>query len=207
MRNAGKTLFAALMALSCVCARAQAPRVRYGLEWGISPTFLQSRDINYISAEGYRVDEDGKDFAIDWNGFVLADVGVNLNDNWALSLYAGYAGLSKGNRIFPLLLRVSAFPKGMTNDGIFIYAEGGAGFHSAVPDTSTLPAAAMTDAGLGYHLALSRSIGLDVQLSLRGSHDKMRIKDADTGVWVPDADIRRNDMHCYALCLSIGLNF
>ena len=207
MKRAAISLVAALSALFCISARAQAPRVRYGLEWGISPTFMQSRDINYISAEGYRVDEDWSGHKFDVNGLVMAEFGVNLNDYFALSLYAGYAGLEKGNRVFPLLLRMSAFPKGMTSDGIIIFADGGAGFHSAIPDASTPPTAIIADAGTGYHLALSRSIGLDFLLSLRGSFDHTLIKDADTGNWVPDADIRRNATRCYALCFSIGLNF
>lgn len=207
MKKAAISLVAVLSALFCISAQAQAPRVRYGLEWGISPTFLQSRDINYISAEGYRVDEDWTGLEFDVNGLVMAEFGVNLNDCFALSLYAGYAGISKDNRLFPLLLRLSAFPKGMTDDGIFIFADGGAGFHSAIPDAATLPAAVIADAGTGYHIALNRSIGLDFQVSLRGSFDHMLIKDADTGNWVPDADVRRNATRCYALCFSIGLNF
>ena len=207
MKNFPAILLTSFLILCGTRAGAQAPRVRYGLEWGITPTFIRSQDINYISAEGYRVDEDTSGFDFFANGYILADIGVNINDNAALSLYAGYAGLSDNNRVFPLLLRLSAFPKGMTTDGIFLYAEGGVGFHSATPGAGTLSSAIIADTGWGYHIALSRSIGLDFQMGLRASFDHVHIKDADTGEWVPDADIRRNDARYYALCFSIGLNF
>lgn len=207
MKKSFLAILTAIALLGGIDARAGAPRIRYGLEWGVTPTFLQSWHFNYISGEGYRVDDSGRDHPFTFNGFVYAHFGVNVTDALALSLYGGYAGLSKGNRVFPLLFRASMYPKGMATDGLFYFAEAGAGFHAAKQSAPSLPAAALANAGAGYHLALSRSIGLDFQLSLRGAFDHQRIKDADTGNWVPDADIRRNDMRAYALCLSIGLSF
>lgn len=207
MRKVFAALIPALLLLGGVPARAGAPLLRYGLEWGFTPTFLETHNLNYFSSEGYRVDDKGSDFNLTGNGIVLAEVGVNVNERLALSLYAGYAGLSRGNRVFPLLMRVSAFPKGMTNDGVFCFAEAGAGFHSSEPAVSTLPAALLADAGGGYHLALSHSIGLDFQLSLRYTYDHTRIHDPDTGGWIPEYDVRSNGVRYCALCLSIGLNF
>lgn len=207
MRKAALMLCAAFALLAGIEAHARAPRVRYGLEWGFTPTLFQSWHLNYISNEGYRVDDNDGGFSFAGNGIVLAEAGVNVSDHLALALYGGYAGLSKGNRVFPLLLRASLYPGGMTRDGLFCFAESGAGFHSSTPSATTLPAAVLANAGGGYHLALSRSIGLDFQLSLRGSFDHTLIKDADTGDWIPDADIRRNETRGYALCFSIGLSF
>lgn len=207
MRKAMTAFCAAIALIAGTDVHAGAPRLRYGLEWGCAAAFYQSRDINYITHEGYRVDDDYKGLSFEGNGHVMAEMGINLTDRLAVSVYGGYAGLSEGNRVFPVLLRACLFPEGMTEDGLFCFAEAGPGFHSSTPSTTTLPAAIIANAGGGYHIALSRSIGLDFELSLRGAFDHKLIKDADTGDWVPDADIRRNATRTYALCLSIGLSF
>lgn len=207
MRNAIFSICAAIALLTGIDARAGAPRLRYGLEWGNASAFYQSSHLNYITYEGYRVDDNDSGFSYVGNGHVLAELGINLTDRFAVSVYGGYAGLMKGDRVFPLLLRATAYHHEMTEDGLFCFAEAGPGFHSSTPHNTTLPAALMADAGCGYHVALSRSIGLDFQLSLRGAFDHTLIKDADTGEWIPDADVRRNETRAYALCLSIGLSF
>ena len=198
-------LVAMLFASTAVSARG--PLLRYGVEWGYTPMAYEAHHLNYIAKEGFRVDDNDSGGKFASNASLLVDFGVNLTDNFSLGLYFGYTGISEDNRVLPLSMRMTWFPKGITSDGFLCYAEAGAGFHMPRLDVPGRPAAFLTGAGAGYHLALSRSMGLDFQIGLRESLDHALIPEPDGSGYVSGQNIRKNNAAYSALNITIGLTF
>lgn len=196
-----------LLAACSSAAAARSPLLRYGLEWGFTPTLLASYHFNYISDEGYRVNDQGGGGYFAANGSILAHFGVNVTETFSLSLLSGAVGISEGNRVFPAMLRVSAYPKGVSSDGIFIFADGGVGFHADNPNTPTKKNAVLASLGGGYRFALSRSISFDLLASLRGAYDHASILNPDGPGYIPEQNIRRNNAGYIALNISAALTF
>ena len=195
------------MLLACTAASARGSLFRYGVEWGYTPMVYEAHHLNYIAREGFRVDDNDSGGKFNSNALLLMDFGVNLTDNFSLGLYFGYAGLSEDNRVLPLSMRMTWFPKGITTDGFMCYAEAGAGFHLPWQDVPKRNAAFLASAGAGYHLALSRSMGLDFQIGLRESLDHALIPEPDGSGYVSGQNIRKNNTAYSALNITIGLTF
>lgn len=184
--------------------REGAPLLRYGLEWGTTGTLYTSVHQNYTAEEGYRIDEYISEWTYISNAFVSANFGFNILPGFAAGLYAGYAGLTSDRRMFPLTLRLTCTPKGYDNDSFTSYIEGGFGF----TDIKHLAArCTLASGGVGYHMALSRSVSIDYLASLRFAMDHPAIIDQDSGITVPTSSIRLNNVIYLSLNFGIAVNF
>ena len=184
--------------------REGAPLLRYGLEWGTTGTLFTALHQNYTAEEGYRIDENISEWTYISNAFVSANFGFNIRPGFAAGLYAGYAGLTRGRRMFPLTLRLSCTPKGYDNDSFTSYIEGGFGF----TDIKHLSErCSLASAGAGYHMALNRSVSIDYLASLRFAMDHPVIIDQDSGIAVPTGSIRQNNVIYLSINFGVAVNF
>lgn len=209
MKSARKILLALSVTILSLTAQARSPLFRYGLEWGFAPMVYETHHLNYIAGEGYRVDDNDSGASFAANATLLAGFGINLSDHVSMGVYAGYTGLSDENRVLPLSLRATWFPKGVTSDGFLCYADVGTGFHVHISDRIEPDRTPAKTAGIGagYHFALTRSIGLDLQMGFREAFDHALILDPDGSGYISGRDIRRNNAAYSALNMSIALTF
>ncbi len=200
-------LLALLLVFAGTAAPARSPFVRFGVEWGPSAVIYSSVHLFYTDWDGVKVREDDSGFHSHFNGFVLGHVGVNATNFLSFSVHSGYAGVGKDNRLIPVLLRATAAPDGFDTDGLFLFIDGGAGFHLTHNDQPDIDPAFMADAGMGYHFALAPSVRLEFALSLKLTCDKILIPDPDLGGYIPAENINKNSAKYLALCLSVGFSF
>lgn len=205
--NPRQLISAAILALACITAQARAPFVRYGIEWGFGPEIYAKTHQNYLTSVGYRVNDvqEGMDFFS--CGHVMANVGINATEHLSVSVHSGYMGISRDNRVIPLLLRATGHINGCMADGIFIFLDGGVGFHIPKADQPGRAPGAMGDAGVGYSLRLSSGMALDFSFCIKGVYDHPLIEDPDTGGYITGDDVIRNDAFFINPCLSVGLRF
>ena len=95
-----------LLALAGTCARARAPFVRFGVEWGPSAVIYSSEHLNYLDDDGSRIFDNKSYFGFSPNGFIMGHVGVNATNFLSFSIHSGYMGVNRNNRLIPALLRM-----------------------------------------------------------------------------------------------------
>ena len=197
--NAKKLILAAILGLLGLSGEARAPLVKYGVEWGYAPTVYYKQALNYISEDGYRVDDRTGGLTWSSNGFILAGVGLNVSEHFCLSAHSGYMGISGGNRVIPVLLRATGYVAGSEKDGITVFLDFGAGLHIPKEDQPDRKPCLTGDAGLGYHLVLERRAGLNLMFSVKGTYDRPLVPDAK--------EVRRSAAFYLAPVVSVGLDF
>ena len=190
-------------------ARAQEPkvfdRIRFSCEWGYIQTLFRDYHYNILSVEGYRIDESFSGFSPYPNGLLLLGAGyVTPGELMMISLHGGYSGIYKSNRIIPALLRVSFYPKKIQNDGMFYYAQAGAGFH--LPAGFTTRVSVISGLGAGYRIALTPRCSIDLMLSASAAFSKPPIPNPDGPGYVAEQNIRTNKAGYGALSLTIAVN-
>jgi len=182
---------------------AGKPRISYGLEWGYSATFLKTSQHNYICNEGYRIIENPVTWRYFSNGSVLANLGVSLTDNFNMSVYSGLLGVYSKRWMVPIELRMRWCPSGLYSDGLIFHAGAAANF----PTSSLYETGFRAIAGIGYRLAVSGSISVDLLLSYNFTLDSETIIDPDTRTPVHRTMIENNATEYQALNLSLAINF
>lgn len=205
--NPRRIISATILTLACLMAQARAPFVRYGIEWGYGPEAYARIQQSYLTSIGYRLNtvQDGMEF---YNcGFVMANVGINAMEYLSASIHSGYMGISKDNRVIPVLLRVTGHINGCMEDGIFVFLDGGVGFHILKEDQPNRNPGAMGDAGIGYSLRLTTGMALDFSFCIKGFYDRPLIQDPDTKEYITGDDVIKNDAFFINPCLSVGLRF
>ena len=189
-----KPFFILLLALSVsITGAAQEntaraiDRIRFSCEWGYVQTIYHDYHFNILSEEGYRINESFYGFSPHPNGLLLLGAGfVVPAEKLMISIHGGYSGIHEGNRVIPALLRVSFFPRTIQDDGMFYYAQAGAGFH--LPAGFKTRVSLMSGLGAGYRIALSERFSLDLILTAMAAFS------------------RTSDAHYGALSLTIAVN-
>lgn len=199
-----------LLLLASFSAHAAMPdnwffrHFRIGMEWGYSQCLFLGRNYNIFSEEGYRIHEQHAGMHLAANGSVYAQIGCDILPKLNLALYAGYIGTGKDNRLYPLQLRASFFPKTTAAEGVFAYAQGGPAWHTLAGGYSLGWLAVL---GGGYRLPLSMDCNLDLLVGVKYLRDHPRIPNPDGPGYTPAHNIRRNDADYCALDLTIAVNF
>lgn len=179
-------------------------RFTVGLEWGYTQCFLLARDYNFISEEGYRIFEQQTGFNWHANAQLLLSVGHLIGEHSSLTLYSGYMGVGKDNRLIPLQLRYSFFPSQYRHDGPIAYAQGGVAWHI---HTSAGRMGWLGGLGGGYRVRLSYDTYLDLLVGVKYLHDHPSIPNPEGPGNVPERNIRKNNAGYCALDISIALSF
>lgn len=139
-------------------SQAEAPRVRYGLQWGYSAKVASAFQYTIYNSYGTRI-SDSQSLTPDYytNAFVSADLGIEFLDYLAFTLKAGYRGVAKDYRVMPLELQFAIFPMRYDKTGIFFFGSGGFALYNwSLEDKINL-----LSAGIGLRRNLSRKISLD----------------------------------------------
>ena len=196
-----------LCALGTLLAReasAQQTRtLRFGLEWGFSERFLEGHHYNFLTEEGFRVDESGVSNDFHANAFILAKVGASIADMITVQLCSGFKGIGPGRRMIPVEGQVTVTPFGVESDGILGYLGAGIGIHDIkdtyVPVTANL--------GIGYRYRLERRCCLDLRMGPQICVDHPELFDAVSNQFVPEQRVRANDAVNIAITVSAGISF
>ncbi|MBQ9661319.1 MAG: hypothetical protein IJV37_08720 [Bacteroidales bacterium] len=198
------------MVLNSTCLFAKLPdswffrHFRLGAEWGYSQCLYRSWSYNYFSEEGYRVYDDQQGWLLRPNGSVFLQIGYDLSAKVNVALNAGYLGTGENNRLLPVLLRLSYFPKTTTADGLFGWVQGGPALHF---HTEERPVAWTESLGAGYRIALTEECNLDFLLGVRLTQDHPLIPNPEAPGYVSRHNILKNNAGYCALDLTIAVNF
>ena len=179
-------------------------RFRLGVEWGYTQCFFLARNYNFFSEEGYRIHEQFSGMHLASNGSIYGQIGYDLHEKVNLALYVGYIGVGEDNRLLPVQLRASFFPKTTGADGLFTFAQGGPAWHTIAGGYNLGWLAGL---GGGYRLTLSEDCNLDLMMGVKYLWDHPRIPNPERAGYVPAHNIRRNDAGYCALDLTIAINF
>lgn len=200
-----KLLISLIALIACTAARAQdIPLFEYGIEWGSTSTLFTSRHQNFTSDEGYRINENHSAWSFVSGGYFTVNLGFNVTHWLNVGINTGFAGIAEGRRAIPLTARATIYPKGIENDGMLYFLDGGIGFTDyRVPSKQCL----LFAAGTGYHLELSRLVGLNFICKVRAAVDHPDIIDIDSGELVPVGRIRENNALYLSLNFGIALDF
>lgn len=174
----------------------------FGAEWGFISSFHSGIHHNFFSEEGYRVDINQQSIGYESNGDVYLHCGYNINQEWNLSIYAGFAGVANIGNSIPLSLRMTRlFKEDKRGDRWLCYLDAGSGV--CLKQNPQMIAAGKI--GGGYRMALSRTTKMDFLLGYR-----MTLSHPDIvfdGYTVPFEMINRNNAYVSAIALSISLTF
>lgn len=180
-------------------------RFRFSCEWGYVQSVYRDYHYNILSEEGYRINESYYGIDMHPNGLLLAGVGfVPPGELLMVSLHAGYAGIHEDNRVIPALLRMSFFPKKTGRDGMFYYAQAGAGFH--MPKTLKTRVSLLSGIGAGYRFALTERCSIDLIITAMAALSRPPIPNPDGPGYVAEQNIRSNSATYGALSLTIAVS-
>ena len=182
-----------------------ASRLSLGIELGYSQGLFYHHGFNILSHDGYRLHSSESGFRSGSNGYALVTLGYELSRRSVVAVNAGYKGVSRDERFFPLGLRYSFFPSGVEHDGFFSCADASLGFSSRLGMRTRLGYMAMI--GEGYRFKLSPTANLDFILSAGCAFDSPEIPDPEGPGYVSEHNILSNFAGYYALNFSIALSF
>lgn len=185
--------------------RRPYPLFTFGVESSYVFTFLNRSHFNFISADGDRRDERVLTTGAISNGQFLVHGGINVSPKVNLSLYAGYCGVFRHERMIPVSLRVSWYSGDdpMRNRWI-VFCSAGAGFNDI---RNPWKLSAEGKLGGGYRISLNRSVKLDLVFAFQEVYTHPRAYESDAGNYVPQERLRRNDAYISAFALGIALVF
>lgn len=189
-------------ALFSVPLAGRGAKVYTAMEWGAGMTIADIHLYNYLLEGGYRMNGSDIYFGGKVNAYWQGSIGCEISPTWSLALNAGYEGIDRQYRVYPVTLRATHYLQSAAVDGWFLHCEGGVGFWS-VSDIS----AVLGRLGAGYRLALTRHTALDFILSYRLSIRNPDLFDPDSTHQIPPERIARNLLYANKLTLSIALSF
>lgn len=190
-------LACAALAFHFVPTAAQS-RFFFGMEWGLGSNISSTKKVNYLSSEGYRVNETISGFDPYLNANILLNAGMIIGKRTSISLCSGYMGISNNFRTIPLMARFNFHFNGVWEDGLYLYVSGGRGFRTPCN---------LAVAGVGLRTMTGPRSSVDFSIRYRGTLHKPTIYDKDSGQPIPKEKIRRNIATYSGADLSISLYF
>ncbi len=178
------------------------PKFTFGLEWGYIASVTTLYHYNFYAPEGFRVDEKGMTWTYRSNADMYLNLGWNIDPDWNLALYIGYAGVGDLHNALPVSIRGTRyFRSNASEDRWFVFADGGSGICLKTPVQEILTA----KIGGGYQMSLSRDTKLNFLLSARSTF-------THPGIYYDDARIpmnrtNRNNAIVGAISIGLGLTF
>ena len=188
-----------------ICVKAserEFPRFTFGVEWGYVGTFQSGYRYIFFPPEGYRVDVRDNSFGLHSNADMYMHGGINLNRNWNISMYIGYAGVADFHKVVPASIRTTRFfGKNPLADRCFTFVDLGTGLCMKSP----LQEIICGKIGGGYRLSLSKDTKLDLILSARMTYTHPQIVYDE--MIIDHEMVRRNNAYVSAVSCGIGLTF
>lgn len=206
MRRYAYVILSALALLITGRAEAAEPPewMQFSVDWGYSQQLYSIKHFNYITDDGYRVDEEEQGFTPYPNGRVGGSVSFLLSDRFTTGLAFGYLGCGSKERMYPILLRAAWYPNTYFLDGFFAHIDAGTFIPSS--NYSKHPSL-IGEVGPGYHVVLGGRFSVDFKADFRVSYTRPPIHRADGTGYIEERNIRRNNAVYCALDFSIAVNF
>lgn len=177
-------------------------KVTAAVEWGAGMTFADYHIYNYLLEGGYRMNGSEFYFGGKVNAYWQGSLGYDILPDWNLSLNAGYEGIDRQYRVYPITVRATHTFQPANEDGYLLFVEGGAGFWGP-KDIS----AVLGRVGTGYRLALSPRTALDLMFSFRLSMRNPDLFDPDSTHPILQERIVLNQLYSGKLTVSVALSF
>lgn len=170
----------------------------YGIETSYIALFEAYNHTNYISDEGGRVDLVSQSYHYNTVARVLVFAGCNIGHHFNISLYGGYQGASKKQKLIPMILRPTVvFGPHEARGRALAYAGCGTGFNIG-KTAGGLPV--FGELGGGYRLSLFGSVKVEFLAALCCIYTHPGS--------VPDAaEIRRSNQLDIGLSLGTAIRF
>jgi len=185
---------AVLTVAECIAAEPGSARIHFTLDWGPAIRLLEVHHSNFLTEEGFRIDDSGASISPFINGFCNFRLGCYIGDFFSVSVGTGVRGFGPKQQVFPVCCRLDYKIKGYSEDGPISYAEAGLGF---APDNNPSDVI-LAGVGAGYRYTLGDTSGLELTLgaSVASSHPQ---------IWA--SDVRRNDALSLAVNMGIAIDF
>lgn len=198
------TYFILLFLTANAAAGERAGRIRYGIEWGYTGTVYESHDYAYLSDAGAMVAAAGHSLIFNSNGCFMAFAGYEFMGKTETDLVSGYVGVIQGRRVVPLMVRETYFFNGCRNDGIKVFAEGGACLSGTFRDKPSW----MGRAGAGYRVMLGDIPAMDLFISAHFVQDHpASVYASEYSYSVPKSDLRSSLSQYAGISIGLALNF
>lgn len=195
---------AVMISLTCHAQKGmKTDRFHLSLEWGPSLKTLEFRHYNFLSDEGFRIDDTGVEMDLFINGFADFRVGVQVSEYISLSVGTGIVGYGRKQHVIPAMVRGDYKIRGYSNDGPISFVEAGLGFS---PDNWRSDVI-LARSGIGYRYALGETAGLEMTLGLAAAASHPEIWSNSEMRYIPESDVMRNDAITFALVLGIAIDF
>ena len=193
------------MFIISIGAKAQTesvPRFTFGAEWGYIGTFYSGYHFNFFAPEGYRVDPRSHAYTYFSNAEAYLHGGINLNEKYNLSIYAGISAIGEYHHIIPLSIRLTRYYGNDYNkDKLLAFVDLGSGLSIKENPQEILSG----KVGLGYRMSLSRNTKLDFIAAVR---TVLTHPDIDYyGTIIQPDKINRNNAYINAFSVSMALTF
>jgi len=198
-------LFACLCFYSITNAQEHlwTKNITTGIEWNFSAQLYKQYSFSYITSIGDREREMGQGFSYRNNGQLFANIGYNVLKHINLSIYAGYAGFGKENRLFPLSIRCTYIISQPMVNSYFIYGDSGWGFVYR----ETKIASNIYKCGGGYRYYLGADSNLDFIFGIQVAKTHPDIYDIDTKTKVTGNKFGGSDAWLFSLSAGMAINF
>lgn len=203
MRRLGVILLA--LSIFCISAGAKDNRIplTFSVEGSTSMSPIAFAHSTYVTTVGYLVDEYKVNYNHHFNGTLLAGAGYDIIPRLNISLYGGYAGIGKGERVYPLLLRGTCYvSKDKNAAGSGVTLEGGIGF--ARKERNDI----IIRTGYCHRFALASYMSMDLGIGVQGTMTHPdEVYDRYSKYLVPKALLGKSKAVNLGLYLSVGFSF
>lgn len=206
MRRSLRTILTIAALLLSVRAGAVDPPkwMQFSVDWGYSQQFYSITHFNYITDEGYRIDEGERGLAFYPNARMGASVSFLISDRFTTGVAVSYLGCGEKERMYPIMLKAAWYPGTYFEDGFFLHADAG----TFIPSSNySRHASLLGELGPGYHVVLGGRFSVDFKADLRVSYTRPPIPRSDGTGYIEERNIRRNNAVYCALDFSIAVNF
>lgn len=201
-----RTAITLLLILACSLAfcQEQRSRFRWGLEWGYGASGFKYWSNNYFDSKvGYRIWDEGHEFAVIPNAYAGLYAGFDLGRRINLALFSGTMGIYSDRQVIPLGLRVTYAFMGQDSQGALALLGGGLCFH----DFFVSSPGQYLQIGGGYRIKLNGKMNMDLLAHLRACDDHPPIWDEENGAYVDAVNIRKNLAVYTSFELGVAIGF
>ena len=178
-------------------------KFKYGLEWGMSGNILNYNISTFITDVQSLVQLKSVDPFFHINGEIKAFAGLDVGNRLNVFIAAGYAGIQKNLRFFPIELNGEFFIKPFHFKGGYFHVGGGWGFCENPNHRNAL----YGRGGYGYRIDIGNGLAMDTKSCLQVSFSHPDVNDKYTGKTVPIANLRQSNSISLNTIISVALIF
>lgn len=178
-------------------------RFTYTIEWGLSGNLFNYNVSTYITDVQSLVHLRNIDPFFHINGELFAGAGLNAGRRWNFSVLAGYCGIQKNLRFFPIELRTTFFLSPDQRQGVYLFLGGGGGYCEKKEHKTAF----FCKTGCGHRFDIGSGAALDFKVSLQGAYSHPDVVDKYNGKIVTPSNLRQSKSLSINTIFSVALVF